>query len=213
MKTDVLIALLSSHVEPVKGDQLRGALAIALAVGVAAALCLLAAVFGMPVDPLGGTSVVLRASALAFLLALVAAGMSCLIRAARPGAAGHRSLVRIGALLTAILLVACVTLVLASPAPWRDMILGPQWATCLICIPAFAAVPFAALMWALRRGAPTNLALAGAAAGLVAGALGAAVLALHYHAGSVAFMALWFGGPIVLCALIGALLGSWLLRW
>jgi hypothetical protein len=49
------------------------------------------------------------------------------------------------------------------------MVFGPQWAACLICIPLFAAVPFASLIWALRKGAPTNLTRTGAIAGLVAG--------------------------------------------
>jgi len=59
------------------------------------------------------------------------------------------------------------------------MIFGPQWAACLICIPLFAVAPFASLIWALRKGAPTNLMRTGAIAGLVAGALGAAVFAFH----------------------------------
>ena len=53
----------------------------------------------------------------------------------------------------------------------------------------------------------------GAIAGLVAGALGAAVFAFHHPGGSIPFIALWYGGSILLCALVGAILGSRLLRW
>jgi hypothetical protein len=69
------------------------------------------------------------------------------------------------------------------------------------------------LIWALRKGAPTNLMRTGAIAGLVAGALGAAVFAFHHPGGSIPFIALWYGGSILLCALVGAILGSRLLRW
>jgi hypothetical protein len=93
------------------------------------------------------------------------------------------------------------------------MIFGPQWTACLICIPLFAIAPFAALVWALRRGAPTGLARTGAIAGLLAGALGAAIFAFHSPGSAIPFMILWYGGPIVLCALAGAILGPRLLRW
>jgi hypothetical protein len=53
----------------------------------------------------------------------------------------------------------------------------------------------------------------GAIAGLVAGALGAAVFALHHPGGSIPFIALWYSGPVILCTLVGALLEPRLLRW
>jgi hypothetical protein len=93
------------------------------------------------------------------------------------------------------------------------MIFGPQWAACLICIPLFAVAPFASLIWALRKGAPTSLTRTGAIAGLVAGALGAAIFAFHHPGGSLPFIVLWYGGSILLCALVGAILGARLLRW
>jgi hypothetical protein len=93
------------------------------------------------------------------------------------------------------------------------MILGGPWGTCLICIPIFAVIPFVAFIWALRKGAPTHLAFTGAIAGLVAGALGAAAVVVHQASDAIPFIALWYGGPIALCALLGAILGPRLLRW
>jgi hypothetical protein len=213
MKTDELIDMLSTNVEPVKGAEPRTLLMIALAVGAVAALCLMLAIFGVPADALGGQYFDLKALALAVTLGLVAAGTRFLIKSARPGEPGRKPLLLIGLLLFAILLAGVVALVLAHPAAWSGMIFGPQWAACLICIPLFAIAPFASLVWALRREAPTNLTRTGAIAGLVAGALGAAVFALHHPGGSIPFLALWYGGPIVLCALVGAILGPRLLRW
>ena len=213
MKTDDLINLLGTNIEPVKGGQLRNTLLAALAVGAAAALCLMLVIFGAPDAAFGGEYLGLKVLGLAFTLGLVSAGATFLLRAARPGNPGRRPLIVIGLLFFAILSAGVITLVLSHPAAWGGMVFGPQWAACLLCIPLFAIVPFASLIWALRKEAPTNQAWTGAVTGLVAGALGAAAYTLHQPAGSIPFIVLWYGGPIVLCALIGAILGPRLLRW
>ena len=213
MKTDKLIDMLSTNVEPVKGGEPRNLLMIALAVGSVAAFCLMLAMFGVPANAPGDQDFTIKVLALAVTLGLVAVGTRFLIKSARPGEPGRRPLILLGLLLFAILSTGIVALVVAHPAAWSGMIFGPQWAACLICIPLFAIAPFASLVWALRREAPTNLARTGAVAGLVAGALGAAVFALHHPGGSIPFLVLWYGAPIVLCSLVGAILGPRLLRW
>jgi hypothetical protein len=106
-----------------------------------------------------------------------------------------------------------VALVLTPPAARTGMMLGTHWMMCLLCIPLFAALPFALLIWALRRGAPTDLHRTGAIAGLVAGALGAAAYSLHCPDDSLPFVAIWYAGSIVLAAIVGRSLGPRLLRW
>jgi hypothetical protein len=91
--------------------------------------------------------------------------------------------------------------------------MGDQWLECLLSIPIIAIVPFAAIVWAVRRAAPTNLVRAGAFSGLVAGGVSALAYALHCTDDSLPFVALWYGGTIVLCTLAGAILGPRLLRW
>jgi hypothetical protein len=213
MKTDELIDVLATNLEPIKGGELRNTIMVALPIGAAAAFCLVLAMFGLPAAAPGDEFSLLRLLALAFTLGLVAAGASLLIKSARPSEPGRKLLVLIGPLFVAIFLAALVTLVLTHPAAWGGMVFGPQRAACLVCIPLFAVAPFASLVWALRRGAPTNLVRAGAIAGLVAGALGAAVFALHHSGGSIPFIAFWYGGPILVCAVVGAVLGPRLLRW
>jgi hypothetical protein len=213
MKTDDLINMLSTNVEPVKGADPRNLLVIALAIGAVAALCLMLAVFGVPANALGEQNFSIKVLAFAVTLGLVAVGTAFLIRSARPGEPGRRPLILLGLLFFAMLSTGIVTLVLADPAAWGGMIFGPQWAACLICIPLFAIAPFVSLVWALRREAPTHLARTGAVVGMVAGALGATIFALHHPGGSIPFLVLWYGGPIVLCSLVGAILGPRLLRW
>jgi len=213
MKTDELIKMLSTNLETVRGGELRNVVMTALAGGAIAAICLMLAIFGVPADTLGGDRFLLKALALAFTLGLVGAGANLLVRLARPGDPGRKPLIPIGLLFLAMLSAGIIALLLAHPARWSGMVFGPQWAACLICIPLFAIAPFASLIWALRRGAPTKLRRAGAIAGLVAGASGAAIFALHHPGGSIPFIVLWYGGPIVLCALAGAIVGPRLLRW
>jgi hypothetical protein len=213
MKTDELIEMLGKNLDPVKDGELRNTLMIALAVGAVSASCLMLGIFGLPADALGAGYSGPKVLAMAFTLGLVFAGASFLIGSARPGEPGRKPLILIGVLFLALSSAGGAALVVAHPTAWSGMIFGPQWAACLICIPLFAMAPFASLIWALRKGAPTNLMRTGAVAGLVAGALGAAVFAFHHPGGSVPFIALWYGGSILLCAALGAILGSRLLRW
>lgn len=213
MKTDELVDILGTNLEPVKGGQLRNTMIIAVAVGVVAAFCLMLATLGVPANALGGEHLGFKVIALAFALGLAAAGTRFLFRSAHPGQSGRKPLLVIGLLFLAMVSAGVVALALFDPAAWTGMVLGGPWAACLICIPLFSVIPFAAFIWGLRKGAPTNLTRTGAIAGLVAGALGAAAVAFHHHGASIPFIALWYGGPIALCALAGGILGPRLLRW
>ena len=77
----------------------------------------------------------------------------------------------------------------------------------------FAAIPLAAVIYALRKGAPTRLKLCGGIAGIVAGGIGAAAYAFNCTSDTIPFIAIWYGAAIVLCAVIGAQLGPRVLRW
>src|SRR5258708_11862227 len=96
MKTDELIEMLGTNLEPAKGGHLHNALLIAFAVGAVAAFCLMLAIFGAPTEVFNGENIALDLLAMAFTLALAAAGIRFLIRAARPGQGGRRPLFLIG---------------------------------------------------------------------------------------------------------------------
>jgi len=92
-------------------------------------------------------------------------------------------------------------------------LMGQSWRICALSIGLMALPVFAAAFVALRRMAPTRPALAGAAAGALAGGLGAAVYALHCAELTAPFLAVWYVSGIAVPVLLGAALGPRLLRW
>jgi hypothetical protein len=213
MKTERLIDALSSNLEPIQSGRLGRTLALAIIVGAIAAFCVMLATLGLRED--FGDSAHLRFLALKLLFAggLVATGAALLIHLMRPGRVGRGRLVFVLVPFIAISVAALAALAWEPAATWYVLFLGTQWATCLICIPLFAAIPFATLTWAVRNGAPTDLRRAGAIVGLVAGALGAAAYAFYCPDDSLPFIAIRYSAAIALCALIGAVFGPRLLRW
>jgi hypothetical protein len=136
-----------------------------------------------------------------------------LIRVAHPGGERRTPTVFVALPFFAITALAAISLGFAPSSHWHRMVVGDQWLECLLSIPIIAIVPFATIIWAMRRTAPTDLERAGALAGLLAGGASAIGYALHCTDDSLPFVALWYGGTIALCALAGALLGPRLLRW
>lgn len=213
MKTDQLIDMLSTNVEPVKTGRLKKALVWALIVGGAGAFCLMLTTVGLRTEVADGFPSGPLALKLLFTVSLIGVGAALLERLMRPGQDGRRLFAVVFLPFFIVVCAGVAALVFGQPMAWGRMIFGMQWATCLLCIPLFAVVPFAALIWALRKGAPTNLRRAGAIAGLVAGALGATAYAFHCPDDSVPFIAIWYGTLVALCGGIGAILGPRLLRW
>jgi len=213
VKTDQLIDLLSTNVEPVKSGYLKKTLIYALLIGGVAAFCVMLTTVGLrsqASDKLDPSYLILK---LLFTISLVALGGTLLTKLMRPGQSGRKQSTLVVLPYLVIAVAGIIALIFGKPMDWGRMLFGMHWVTCLLCIPLFAVVPFAALVWALRRGAPTNLTQTGAIAGLVAGALGATAYAFHCPDDSVAYIAVWYGTLVAFCGVIGAILGPRLLRW
>ena len=78
----------------------------------------------------------------------------------------------------------------------------------MLSIPAFVLV-----LRALRTGAPTRPNIAGAAAGFLSGALGAAAYALACKNDGELFVAVWYGAAILMMTGLGAVIGRRALVW
>jgi len=213
MKTDELITALSMGVEPVNRRLVNRSLGIALATGTAVAIGVTLVALGVRVDLTTPRAVIFLVLKLVFAIGTVGAASVYLARLARPGGERRISPGLAALPFVAILLLAGVSLGQAPSSHWDKMVMGDQWLECLISVPIIAIVPFAVVIWAVRQAAPTNLVRTGAFSGLVAGGVSAMAYALHCTDDSLPFVALWYGGTIVLCTLAGAILGPRLLRW
>lgn len=96
---------------------------------------------------------------------------------------------------------------------WLAMWLGASWQVCSRNVFLLSVPIFAGLLWSFRRLAPTRLRLAGATAGLTAGAWGATLYCLHCPESSAIFVLTWYTLGMALAAVLGALVGPRLLRW
>jgi hypothetical protein len=213
MKTDDLVAMLSTNVEPIGRGLVGRTISIAVTAGAVIALGVTLAALGIRADLTTTRATVFLLLKVAFGLAVVGVAIRYLTRLARPGAERGVSPLWIALPFAAIALLGLISLAGAPSSHWNRMILGDEWLECLLSIPIIAVVPFAATIFAVRRAAPTNLVRAGAIAGLIAGGVSAMAYALHCTDDSLPFVAVWYGGTIVLCTLAGAALGPRLLRW
>ena len=213
MKTDDLIALLSTNPEPVDRRSVARTLQVALAAGLIVSLGIALAALGVRSDLMTARAFVFLLLKLAFTVGIVGVASMYLTRLARPGGERKNSAILVAIPFGAIAVLSVISLGFAPSSHWDKMIVGDQWLECLLSIPIIAIVPFAATIFAVRRAAPTNLVRAGAVAGLIAGGVSAMAYALHCTDDSLPFVAVWYGGTIVLCTLAGAALGPRILRW
>jgi hypothetical protein len=97
--------------------------------------------------------------------------------------------------------------------PMMTRLVGSNSRTCLTAIPLLSLPLLAAALAALRHGAPTRPAVAGAFAGLLSAGLAATLYASHCTDDSPLFVATWYTLATVLVTAIGALAGSKVLRF
>jgi hypothetical protein len=213
MRTEDLISMLSTNVEPVDHRRTVRNVCLAVVTGAAAAVGSVYFVFGPRTDLTTAGSFVSPLLKVAFTLIILVPASIYLIRLARPGGERRFSTALVALPFIAIMLLFAASLEFAPSSHWNGKLFGDEWLECLISIPLIAIVPFSVIVWTVRQMAPTNLTRTGAFVGLVAGCLSATGYALHCADDSVPFFALWYGGTIALCTFAGWKLGPMLLRW
>ena len=213
MKTDDLIGILSTNIEPVDHRQIVRNIGMAIAAGAAIAVGIVFFVLG---PRAGLTTVAIFIPALlkvAVTVIILVPASIYLIRLSRPGGERRSSVALVALPFIAVMLLAALSLEFAPSSHWNAKIFSDDWLECLVSIPLIAIVPFSLIVWAVRQMAPTDLARTGAFVGLVAGCVSAIGYAVHCAGDSVPFFALWYGGTIALCTFAGWKLGPKLLRW
>jgi hypothetical protein len=213
VKTEELITVLSTNVEPIDRRQLSREIIAAVVIGTVAAIGTALILPGMRADLGAEIALIYFCAKIIFAAAVIIAGTIYLLRLARPGAVAPSRVVPVTWPPLAVGALAAISLVSAPLWHSHTMAMGDGWLECIVSIPLIAVAPFVAVVWVVRRMAPTDLVRTGALAGFVAGGMSAAGYALHCTDDSLPFIALWYGGAVLLCALAGALLGPRLLRW
>lgn len=213
MKTDDLVAMLATGISPVPAHGVSRPLRLALLLGVPVSLALLLGGFGLRRDLVQVLDVPMFWVKLAFPLAVAVAAWVLVQRLARPGVPLGRA-AWMGLVPVAAVLAMAVAAWFSTPVPERlPSLMGVSWRTCAASIGLMALPILAAVLLALKSAAPTRPMWAGAAAGALAGGLGAAIYALFCIEMTAPFLAVWYVAGMLLPVLAGGLLGRRWLQW
>lgn len=213
MKTDDLVDLLARNGAAADADSVGRRYALALGWGAFGALLVMALTQGVRPDLDDAVRLPMFWVKLGFPAAVAGAALLAVTRLARPGVRlrGAPALVALPVL--ALWGLALVVLALAPAGSREGLLLGFTWSECPWNIAVIALPAFGFALWAMRGLAPTRPALAGAASGLLAGAIGALAYALHCPEMDAPFLAVWYLAGMLIPAGAGALVGPLLLRW
>ena len=213
MKTDELVTLLATGAGAAEPDATARRYLTALGWGAFGATLLMAILAPVRPDIDAVARLPMFWIKLAFPASVAVGGLLAASRLSRPGARlGWVSGALVAPVLAMWLLTAYVLLG-APPEERADLVMGFTWQYCLFYIPTLSVPVLVATLWAMKGLAPTRLTLAGAATGLLAGAIGALIYALHCPEMEAPFLAVWYVGGMLIPTAAGALLGPIMLRW
>jgi len=213
MKTDELIRALAADREPA-GPKPGVALLLAAVAGFAVSTICFFLWIGLRPDLSSAMHSVRFMVKPVELGLLVIVSAIAVVRLARPGVPLGGVLLVAAAAVPAIMVAALAVELMNVPrAEWLVRLAGVHWYICVMNMVLLAMPVLAALLFGLRYGAPTQPALAGAGAGLLAGALSAGLYISHCPDDSPIFVAAWVTLVLAVTTGIGAVAGARLLRW
>lgn len=213
MKTDDFVSLLATGAEPVEPGATARRYALALGWGGLGAMSLMAILLGVRADLAEAVRLPMFWVKLGFPVCLAVAALYATMRLSRPGVRLGRVPAALVAPVIVVWLMAAFTLFGAAPDERLALLLGKTWTMCPFLIVLLSLPVFGGTLWAMKGLAPSRPALAGAAAGLLAGAVATAVYALHCPEMAAPFLATWYLLGMLMPTAAGVLLGPHFLRW
>jgi len=213
LKTEDLVSLLATGVEPIDVRRTARRYLLALIGGMLGALAITVGILHLNralsqevFEPMFWVRE-------AYCATLGSLGLVAVTRLARPGIRLGVVPAGIGAVLIAMWTFAALILVMAPARDRAHLLLGATAAVCPFLITLVAAPLFVAFVWILRGLAPTQLRSAGAALGFAAGSFGALAYSLHCPELTAPFIGVWYLLGMLIPTAIGALFGPRLMRW
>ena len=213
MKTDELVTMLAAGAGAVEPGATARRYASALGWGAFGATLLMAIVLGVRPDLAQAARLPMFWLKLAFPACVAAGALYAVARLSRPGVQLGSVSAALAAPVLAMWLLAAFVLFTAAAGEREALIFGGTWNACPLLVALLSLPLFAAAMWAMKGLAPTRLALAGAAAGLLAGSAGALIYALHCPEMEAPFLATWYLLGMLIPTAAGSAIGPRLLRW
>ena len=212
MKTEDFIAALGADAR-LRGPPLRRRVALALAIGACVSLAVFMATVGPRPDVMHAMHTMRFDLKFLDTLALLAPSLALCLRLSRPEASPGAL---VAWLLAPVALLAIAVLVELATVPsdlWMRRLIGTNWYHCLTLVPTFSLPPLAALILALREGAPRYPTLTGALAGAAAAGVSATIYATSCPDDSPLFVATWYPLATAFVVALGALAGRRWLAW
>ncbi len=213
MTTGDLVALLARSGAATEANAVARRYAMALGWGAFGATLLVALTQGVRPDIADAARLPMFWIKLAFPAALVALGLVAAARLSRPGARLGGLPAMLAVPVIAMWALAAFVLANAAPGTREGLLFGFTWTVCPTNIAMMSIPAFIGALWAMKGLAPTQPVLAGATAGLLAGAIGALAYALHCPEMEAPFLAIWYVAGMLIPTAAGALLGPFVLRW
>ncbi|MFJ2465105.1 DUF1109 domain-containing protein [Pseudomonas sp. NPDC087615] len=213
MITDDFISMLASGVTPVDRRALAKRFSGAVLAGLLGATLLVIAIMGVRPDLGQVIATPIFWAKIAFPLCLMIGALSMVARLARPGVASGPGKILIVATVASVWVASIYVLLVAQPDDRVAIILGETWKVCALSITLLSIPGFVAVFWALSGFAPTNLTLAGACGGLLAGSMATIAYSLRCPEMQIPFWGVWYLMGMLVPTVLGALLGRRWLRW
>lgn len=210
MKTEELIAALSA--DPVPAASAHERMARWILPGILIPFAALVLLWSMRPDIAAALASPVVAKT---LVPLVLSGLGLWLALVLSRPVGRANTPRILLALSAVLLLANLVYQFARVG-WGGFLTAidtPNTVICLISVPVLAAIPLGVALWSMRAGAPSDASRAGAAAGLFAGTIAAAIYSLHCPVDNALFCLTIYSVPILVVTGLGMMLGRRLLRW
>lgn len=208
MRTDQLIDRLAADGGSPGKPRLR--VAWALAVGWALALAGLAIFSGSPT--ISETGIAPFAVKFGYTVALTGLSIAAALAAGQPGRNPAMAIAAIAIPVLVVSIVSLLELMSADRSGWIRLLFGTTYFHCVVSVWLASLPPFAAILWAYRALAPTQLRLSGFLVGLSAGSAGAVAFTLYCHETSAAFLLAAYTPALLIPAAAGAAF-SRALRW